>query len=53
MEMHCCNTGDTDTGCLDGQDLVDIFIGKNGAELRAHLVKKFDIHLMGLKAVNF
>ena len=46
MEMHCRNTGDTDTGCLDGQDLVDIFIGKTALELRAHLVKKFDIHLM-------
>ena len=39
MEVHCRDTGDTDTGCLDRQDLVDIFIGKTALEFRTHLVK--------------
>ena len=35
MEVHCRDTGNTDAGCLDGQDLVDIFICKTALELCA------------------
>ena len=50
-EMTCDDAGDADAGGLDGYDLVDILTGKAALELRTHLIKQFNVHLMIEKAV--
>ena len=45
------NTGDTDTRRLNGEYLVDCFIGKQSAEFFSYLVVQRNIHLMIEKAV--
>ena len=50
--MSCDDTGDTDTGCLDRQDLIDLFLCKPALEFLADLIEQADIHLMIQKAVD-
>ena len=45
------NAGNTDTGRLDGKDLIDRFPCKAAPELRAYLIQKLNVHLMVQKAV--
>ena len=47
------DTGDTDSGSLDRQDLIDRLVGKTLFIFRTHLIKQFDIHLMVQKTVYF
>ena len=47
------NTGNTDTGCLDRQDLCDLFPFKSAFELFSDLTEQGYIHLMIQKAVHF
>ena len=53
MERFCRNTGDSDSGSLDCEDLVYIFICKTAFELFSDLLKQFDIHLMIQKTIYF
>ena len=52
IKMSGSHAGDTDTGSLDGQDLVDRLVCKAAFPLGAHLVKETDIHLVVEKAVH-
>lgn len=40
------NAGNADPGCLDGQDLVHLYVCKAALELLSHLLQETDIHLM-------
>ena len=46
MELLCHDTGNTDPGCLDRKDLVDLTVGKSALEFLSDLTKQFNIHLM-------
>ena len=50
-EMTCHNAGNANTGCLNGNDLVDRLVRETALELLAHLIKQVNIHLMVQKAV--
>ena len=53
MEILCRNTGNTDTGSLDGKDLGDWTVVKTFLEFFADLVDQVNIHLMIQEAVHF
>ena len=50
-EMTCHNAGNANTGCLNGNDLVDRLVRETALELLAHLIKQVNIHLMVQKTV--
>ena len=50
--MSCDDTGNTDAGCLNCQNLIDLLICKPALELLANLIEQADIHLVIQKAVD-
>ena len=46
IEISGGNAGNADPGCLDGQDLVHLYVCKAALELLSHLLQETDIHLM-------
>ena len=53
VEILCRNAGNTDTGSLDGKDLVDWTVVKTFLEFFTDLIDQVNIHLMIQKAVHF
>ncbi len=53
VKMSCNNTGDTDTGSLDGHDLIDICVGKAFLEFSTHFIKEGNVHLVIQKLSTF
>ena len=51
VEVLGNDSGNTDPGCFDRQNLVDRAVGKQAPELLAHLIEKCHVHLMVEKAV--
>ena len=46
MELLCNHTGNADSGCLDGEDLIYLSIRKSALKFLSNFAKKLDIHLM-------
>ena len=53
MKRFCRDTGDSDSGSLDREDLVYILICETAFELFSNLLKQFNIHLMIQKTIYF